>query len=152
VWVLIGQADRLLASSGRPQTSVGHYRRVWAAFGRFCDREGIVEPVPDHIAMFLIDDGADVNALTAWQQFKRRAVTCLFAIDETGAFPGPVGTKKLGVPAQFASELGAYEQWLAGRRLASCTVSKKRWALVRFLRFLDGAGVPALAALRATDV
>ena len=151
MWVLIGRADRLLADSGRPETSVGHYRRVWVAFGRFCDREGVVEPVPDHITMFLIDDGADVSALTAWQRFKRRAVTCLFAIDETGAFPGPVGTKKQGVPAQFADELGAYEQWLASRRLASSTVSKKRWALVRFLRFLDGAGVPALAALRATD-
>lgn len=152
MWVLIGRADRLLAGSGRPEASAEHYRRVWAAFGRFCDSAGIVEPVLDHISMFLIDDGADVNALTAWQQFKRRAVTCLFAIDETGAFPGPVGTKKQGVPTHFADELGAYEQWLAGRRLASSTVSKKRWALVRFLRFLDGAGVPALAALRVTDV
>ncbi|MDT3446845.1 MULTISPECIES: hypothetical protein [unclassified Pseudofrankia] len=107
MWVLIGRADRLLAGSGRPETSVEDYRRVWAAFGRFCDRVGVVEPVPDHIAMFLIDDGADVRALTAWQRFKRRAVTCLFAIDETGVFPGPVRTKKQsGVPAQFAGEFG----------------------------------------------
>jgi integrase/recombinase XerD len=151
VRVLIGRADRLLAGSGRPETSAGHYRRVWAAFGRFCDREGIVEPVPDHIAMFLIDDGADVNALTEWQRFKRRAVACLFAIDETGAFPGPLGAGKQGVPARFADELGAYEQWLAGRRLATSTVGKKRWVLVRFLRFLDDVGVPALAELRAAD-
>lgn len=152
VWVLIGQADRLLSGSGRPETSVKHYRRVWAAFGRFCDREGVVEPVPDHIDMFLIDDGADVNALTGWQRFKRRAVTCLFAIDETGAFPGPVGVKKQGVPARFATEFAGYEQWLAGKRLAPSTIRKKRWALVRFLTFIDGEGVSTLAALRATDV
>ncbi|OHV52009.1 hypothetical protein BCD48_45035 [Pseudofrankia sp. BMG5.36] len=58
----------------------------------------------------------------------------------------------LGEPNYAEPRFGAYEQWLAGRRLASSTVSKKRWALVRFLRFLDGAGVPSLAALRATDV
>jgi site-specific recombinase XerD len=141
-----------LVGSGRPEASVKHYRRVWAAFGRFCDREGIVEPVPDHIDMFLIDDGADVNALTPWQRFKRRAVTCLFAINETGAFPGPVGVRKQGVPARFAGEFGAYEQWLAGKRLAPSTTRKKRWALVRFLTFLDGAGVSTLAALRTTDI
>lgn len=109
--------------------------------------------MPDHVTVFLVDDGADVRALTAWQRFKCRAVTCLFAIDETGAFPGPARTKEQdGVPAKFAGEFGAYEQWLAGRRLASSTVSKKRWALVRFLRFLDGAGVPSSAELRAADV
>lgn len=152
VWVLIGQADRVLSGSGRPEASVKHYRCVWAAFGRFCDREGVAEPVPDHIEAFLIDDGADVSALTGWQRFKRRAVTCLFVIDETGAFPGPVGIKKQGVPARFAAEFGGYERWLAGKRLAPSTMRKKLWALVRFLTFIDGIGVSTLAALRVTDV
>lgn len=152
MWVLIGRADRLLAGSGRPEASVKHYRRVWAAFGRFCDRQGIAEPAPEHVSAFLIDDGADVKALTTWQVFKRRAVTCLFAIDETRAFPGPVGTRKQDAPARFAEGASAYEQWLAGKQLAPSTIVKKRWALVRFLTFLDEAGVTTLGALRAADV
>ena len=94
---LIGQADRVLEASGRPATSKSHYRAVWAAFARFCDRAEVGVPTRRHIGVFLVDDGADLDALTGWQVFKRRAVTCLFAVDETGAFPGPVGMKRQAV-------------------------------------------------------
>lgn len=152
VWILISRADRVLVESGRPETSVEHYRRVWAAFGRFCDREGLVDLVPATIDLFLSDEGANVEALTPWQRFKRRAVTCLFAVDKTGAFPGPVGIRKQTAPARFAEEFNAYEHWLAGKQLAPSTVRKKRWALVRFLVFLDDTSVATLAGLKVTDI
>lgn len=136
VWVLIGRADRLLVGSGRPKASVKHYRRVWAAFGRFCDREGIVEPGPDHVSGFLIDNGADVHALTPWQRFKRRAVTCLFAIEETGAFPGPVGVRKKGVPVRWrGTRRHRWPGW------TSSTRAMMLFFLREYLRFLVDRGV-----------
>jgi hypothetical protein len=79
---MAAQAAAFMQRAGYSPGSVGSYRRIWGQFGEYCEACGVQDPDRETAARFCVAVGAD--SAERWQEFARRAVSCLFDLVPDG--------------------------------------------------------------------
>jgi len=149
---LIDPAMQYLKANQYSGGTQENYCRIWKRFAQYCEASGHLFPDFGDVAGYLDYEGVASDDSRNWQRFKKRAIMCLFDLDQKGEFPRQYSREKIIMPTRFIEVRERYTAWLAPRGLNPKTINGKRIFAKKFLQFLDESDIEELGSLNSNHV